>query len=186
MSNTIAPVPVSTVSGFQLPGVALPQTDVLSVNESEVKQLKDFFGIPGIDFKPLRLDLERGEFAYIAIVKPGKEFPIHYHTGTAEVFTFQGCWAYREYPNDLQTSGSYLFEPSGSVHTFFTPEDNTEDTIFFVRVSGALVTFSEDGKFQAVLDAVVLRHLVDTLVSERGLEEPRYIEGGMATMSRPS
>jgi hypothetical protein len=70
------------------------------------------------------------------------------------------------------------------VHTFFTPEDNTEDTIFFVRVSGALVTYTNDGEFEAVLDAVVLRHRVDTLVGERGLEEPRYIEGGMAGMSR--
>ena len=45
------------------------------------------------------------------------------------MWTIQGRWCYREYPDQPQTAGSYLYEPAGSVHTFYTPEDNTEDTI---------------------------------------------------------
>ena len=66
------------------------------------------------------------------------------------------------------------------MHTFFAPAENTEDTIIFVRVSGANVNFSEDGSFHSILDALTLRHLTDTLSAEQGLGAPRYIGGGEA------
>ena len=62
--------------------------------------------------------------------------PIHYHTGTAEVWTFSGRRKYAEYPDQPQTAGSYLYEPGGSVHTFYCPEDNTEDTVALLWMSG--------------------------------------------------
>lgn len=90
----------------------------------------------------------------------------------------QGRWLYREYLDQPQTAGSYLYEPGGSVHTAFTPADNTEDTIVFVRVAGANVNFNEDGTFHSILDALTIRHLTDTLSAEQGLDTPRYIGGG--------
>ena len=32
-------------------------------------------------------------------------------------------------PTSRRSAGSYLYEPGGSVHTFYCPEDNTEDTV---------------------------------------------------------
>lgn len=180
MSTTFtAPGPATTSSGSPLPLVALPQGELLSVNEADVARINDALG-PGIHFKPLRLDLERNEWVVLATMAPGSEIPLHYHTGPAEVYTLQGCWKYREYPDQPQTAGSYLYEPGGSVHTFYAPEENTEDTIILARVAGANLNFNEDGTFHSVLDTLTIRHLTDTLSEEQGLGPQRYIGGGEA------
>lgn len=184
MPNTMAPAPVSTISGAPLPCVALPQGELLIVDESTIPLIRDALG-PGVHFKPLRLDLERGEWVVLATIAPGSQIQVHYHTGPAEVYTLQGRWLYREYPDQPQTSGCYLFEPGGSVHTFYTPEDNTEDTIIFVRVAGANINFNEDGTFHSILDAVMIRSLTDSLSVEQNLGAPRYIDGGAAGFTEP-
>jgi hypothetical protein len=74
-----------------------------------------------------------------------------------------------EYPDQPQTAGSYLFEPSGSVHTFITPDTNTEDTVLFLRVEGADINFTEDGQFHSILDAVTIQHLVNQLTEARAV-----------------
>lgn len=102
------------------------------------------------------------------------------NTGIAEVFTLSGRWHYREYPNQPQTAGSYLYEPASSVHTFITPADNTEDTVILVHVVGANINFTEDGQFHSILDAALLRHLSDTLSAEQNLGTINYIGGGAA------
>src|SRR4029450_4562077 len=48
-------------------------------------------------------------------------------TGTVYAFTLSGRWHYVESP-EVNTAGSYLFEPAGSVHTLTVPADNTEIT----------------------------------------------------------
>ena len=85
---------------------------MLTVNIDEIPMLKDAAG-PGIHIQTLRLDPERGELVILATMAPGVELPIHYHTGTAEVYTLSGRWEYREYPDQPQTAGSYLYEPAG-------------------------------------------------------------------------
>src|SRR5690348_3429846 len=127
-----APTPVTTTSGSPLPFVALPQTELLTVNDQELPWLEDSLG-QGIKLKPLRLDMEAGVWVVLASFKPGSSVPLHYHTGEAEVFTLSGRWNYAEYPDQPQTAGSYLFEPAGSVHTLLVPADNTEDTLMLVR-----------------------------------------------------
>lgn len=182
MSISTAPAPAATSSGSPLPIVSLPQTELLTVDEATVPRIENALG-EGIHFKPLRLDLERNEWVVLATFAPGAEIQIHYHTGPAEVYTLQGRWEYKEYPNQPQTPGCYLYEPGGSVHTFFAPAENTEDTIIFVRVAGANVNFSEDGTFHSILDALTIRHITDTLSAEQGLGEPRYIGGGEAAFT---
>lgn len=179
MSSFTAPAPASTTSGTPLPLVSLPQRELLTVDQAEVPLIENALG-EGIHFKPLRLDLERNEWVVLATFAPGTEIPLHYHTGPAEVYTLQGRWQYKEYPDQPQTRGSYLYEPGGSVHTFCVPADNTEDTVIFVRVSGANINFSEDASFHSILDALTLRHLTDTLSTEQNLGELRYIGGGEA------
>ena len=115
------PTQLTTSTGAPLPLPAMPQDRLLTVNVEQIPLLKDILGIPGIHIQPLRLDAERGEWVFMAVCAPGCYLPIHYHTGTAQVYTLQGRWCYREYPDQPQTAGSYLYEPAGSVHTFYTP-----------------------------------------------------------------
>jgi len=160
-----------------LPLVALPQTELLPINEHE----SDWIGRPTDDnrIKVLRLDVEAGVWVILAELKPGAEVKLHYHTGEAEVFTLQGRWNYKEYANQPQTAGSYLYEPAGSVHTFVVPQENTEDTIIFVRVRGANVNFNEDATFNSILDAASLTFVVERAAQKYGTKV-RYIRGGEA------
>jgi 2,4'-dihydroxyacetophenone dioxygenase len=176
MPNTIAPAPAATISGAPLPLVALPQGELLTVNQHDVPLLKDGLS-EGVSFRTLRLDQERLEWVVVATFAPGKGVPLHYHSGPAEVLTLQGRWLYKEHPDQPQTAGSYLYEPGGSVHTLYAPADNAEDTIIFVRVQGTNINFDDDGAFHSLLDALSLRHLTDMVCAERGLTA-RYIEGG--------
>jgi len=179
MTLTIAPVPAKTSSGAPLPCVALPQTELLTVNENNIPLLRDTLA-PGVHVKPLRLDLEAGCWVVLATFIPGAQVPLHYHTGIAEVYTLSGSWHYLEYPDQPQTAGSYLFEPAGSVHTFITPDTNTEDTVLFIRVEGANINFDEDGQFHSILDTVTIRHLTDQLAEAQGVGPVDYIGGGAA------
>jgi len=179
MSAPVRPGIVTTNNGAPMPLAALPQTELLTINIDQIPELTDALG-EGIHIQPLRLDPEKGEVVLIARLAPGCVLPIHYHTGTAEVYTFSGCWKYAEYPDQPQTAGTYLFEPGGSVHTFYCPEDNTEDTVALLWMTGAQVAFNEDGSFYGINDAASIQYVTDTLSSERGLGTVPYIHGGNA------
>jgi 2,4'-dihydroxyacetophenone dioxygenase len=179
MTASLSPGMATTGSGAPLPVVALPQGELLTVNIDQIPLLKDLVG-PGIHIQPLRLDPERGEWVFLATLAPGCVLPLHYHTGPAQVWTIQGRWLYREYPDQPQTAGSYLYEPGGSVHTFYCPEDNTEDTVALAWIEGAQVSFSEDGTFHSVMDVVALKYLADNAAKAQGMGELGYIHGGAA------
>ena len=184
MTLTIEPAPMNTSSGAPLPLVALPQGELLSVNENTIPLITDSLG-PGVHVKPLRLDLEAGCWVVLATFSPGAVVPLHYHTGIAEVYTLSGSWHYLEYPDQPQTAGSYLYEPAGSVHTFVCPESNTEDTVIFVRVEGANINFTEDGQFHSILDATMIRALAHQLAEARNLGSLNYLCGGAAGFTAP-
>jgi len=173
------PTQLTTSSGAPLPLCGLPQDRLLTVNIAQIPLLKDLVA-PGIHIQPLRLDPERGEWVILATLAPGCELPIHYHTGPAQVWTIQGRWLYREYPDQPQTAGSYLYEPGGSVHTFYCPADNTEDTVALAWIEGAQVSFNDDGTFHSLNDAVLVQHLVETLSAARGSGPVGYIRGNGA------
>jgi 2,4'-dihydroxyacetophenone dioxygenase len=180
-TTTASPSPAKTLSGAPLPLVALPQGELLTVNIDQIPLLKDAVA-PGIHIQPLRLDPERGQLVLLATMAPGCVLPVHYHTGPAEVYTISGCWKYREYPDQPQTAGSYLYEPGGSVHTFYCPEDNTEDTVVLVWIEGAQVSFNEDGTFHSVTDAVTIQYLTETVSAAQGAGPVGYIRGGAAAV----
>lgn len=179
MTLAVAPAPAVTTTGAPLPLVALPQGELLTVNSHDVPLVRDSLG-PGVHFQPLRLDIENGEWVVLATFEPGASVPLHYHTGVAEVYTLSGCWHYYEYPDQLQTAGSYLYEPGSSVHTFVTPTTNTEDTVIFVRVQGANINFDNDGNFHSILDAALIAHLTGQLAEAQQLGPINYIGGGAA------
>src|SRR6187455_843949 len=97
MPASVSPGMATTGSGAPLPVVALPQGELLTVNVDQVALLKNLVA-PGIHVQPLRLDLERGEWAFLATLAPGCELPLHYHTGPAQVWTIQGRWSTRSTP----------------------------------------------------------------------------------------
>ncbi len=179
MTLAAAPAPAATSTGAPLPLVALPQGELLTINADSLPLLTDALG-PGVHFKPLRLDLENGEWVVLATFAPGARIPLHYHTGSVDAWTMSGSWHYLEYADQPQTAGSYLFEPGASVHTLACPEDNTEDTVVLFRVSGANVNFNDDGTFHSILDAALIAHLTGALAEAQGHEPLNYIGGGAA------
>jgi 2,4'-dihydroxyacetophenone dioxygenase len=98
----------------------------------------------------------------------------------------KGRWRYKEYSDQPQIAGSYLYEPGGSVHTLDVPADNSDDTVLLVRVCGANINFDHDGQLHSILDALTIRHLAETLSAAQGLPSPQYIEGGEADVSEAS
>ena len=181
MTASLSPGIATTGSGAPLPVVALPQGELLTVNIDQIPLLKDLVA-PGIHVQPLRLDLERGEWVFLATLAPGCELPLHYHTGPAQVWTIQGRWEYKEYPTQPQVAGSYLYEPGGSVHTFFCPEDNTEDTVVLLWMEGAQINFDEDGKLVSINDATAIQFITEKVSVEQGTGPVNYIHGGGAAV----
>lgn len=171
------PTSATTTSGAELPLVALPQIELLTVNEEQIPWLAESLG-EGIRIKPLRLDIEAGVWVILVGFAPGSRVQLHYHTGEAEVYTLSGRWHYIEYADQPQTAGSYLYEPSGSVHTLTVPADNDEETLMLVRVKGANVNFNEDGTFHSILDATSLVFLTELFAQQLGITELCYIRGG--------
>ena len=166
MTATVSPGMATTRSGAPLPLVALPQDELLTVNIDQIPLLKDLSALASTSSR-CAWTPKRGEWSSWPPWRPVLELPIHYHTGTAQVWTIQGRWLYREYPDQPQTPGSYLYEPGGSVHTFFCPEDNTEDTI-------ALVDRRRAGQLQRgrhvplACDAVTIQYLTETVAAAAG------------------
>jgi quercetin dioxygenase-like cupin family protein len=157
----------------------MPQDDLVTVNIDQIPLLRDTIA-PGIHLQILRVDPEHGEWVFLATLAPGCSLPVHYHTGPAQVYTLKGRWLYREYPDQPQTAGSYLYEPGGCVHTFYCPEDNTEDTVALAWIQGAQVCFNEDGTFHSINDAASIQYLTETLSAAQGTGPVGYIHGGGA------
>ncbi|WP_182379397.1 2,4'-dihydroxyacetophenone dioxygenase family protein [Nocardioides sp. WS12] len=166
----------------KVPVFSLPQTELLTVNVSDIPVLKDSLG-PGIDFQPLFLDPEIGVWSVIGTFAPGSELPIHLHTGPVHGFTLKGEWIYKEYPDQPQTAGSYLYEPASSVHTFAVPRTATEPTVVLFIIYGANVSFTEEGQFHSVLDAVTVMKLTEQCAQAQGIAPVNYLTGGSAKFS---
>ncbi len=107
----------------------------------------------GVALQLLQVDLNQGLWILRTRFAPGKEVETHYHTGPVFAVTQSGRWYYREYPNQVNTAGSYLFEPAHSVHTLIVPEDNSEDTEVWFAIYGANVNLDAAGAVTGILDA---------------------------------
>ena len=154
------------------PQAVTHQQRLLTIN------IDDEPNLPGdVSLTPLFLDPENGVWVMYGRFAPGTVLPTHYHTGTVHFFTTRGQWNYVEYPDDPQTSGSYLYEPGGSIHTFSVPADATEPAEGFFVVNGANINFVA-GEYQDVTDAVSLEKLLHDMVSAGAFPMPRYIRPG--------
>ena len=66
------------------------------------------------------------------------------------------------------------------MHTFYCPEDNTEDTVVLLWMEGAQIGFNEDGTLHSINDATSIQHLTETVSAAQGTGPVGYIHGGAA------
>ena len=89
-------------------------------------------------------------------------------------FTQSGRWHYLESP-EVNTAGSYLFEPAGSVHTLTVPADNTDLTDVWFAVYGANLNLDADGNVESVTDAETILRSYRSRCRKVGIDDPPVI-----------
>ncbi len=118
----------------------------------------------------LQVDIASGLWIVRVRFEPGCKIDKHYHTGSVFAVTLEGSWYYEEYPETVNSAGSYLFEPAGSVHTLTVPADATEPAVVWFAVHGANVNVAEDGSVISVIDASTVLQVYRAMASEQNLE----------------
>lgn len=151
------------------------QDRLLSLNIHEEPAIDLGHLIPGMKLWPLFIDPDNGTWVLYARYAPGTTLPPHFHTGQVHFFTTKGTWGYKEYPQDAQTAGSYLYEPPGTVHTFHIPEDAGEEVEGFMVVNGVNVAFDEAGNYLGTDHAGSMEQIILECAKKQGIALPRYI-----------
>jgi quercetin dioxygenase-like cupin family protein len=123
----------------------------------------------------LQCDVEAGLWVIRTRFPPGYRVQTHKHTGEVFAFTLSGSWRYAEYPDDVNTAGSYLFEPAGSIHTLVVPEENTEVTDVWFAIKGANLNLDAAGNVELVIDAALIRDAYFGMCEAQGLGRPPVI-----------
>lgn len=148
------------------------QDRLLTVNHKRDGEVKN--ALPGVHVTPLFLDREKGVWVLYARFEPNTRLPRHYHSGVVHFFTTKGSWNYIEHPEDIQSEGSYLYEPAGSIHTFYS-EEGTEG---FMLVEGANVNLNDDNSLMFIMDAAWIEDRLHAAARESGETVPRYVRPG--------
>ena len=128
----------------------------------------------GVTFQLNQVDIEAGFFVVRLRGEPGRTIQRHKHTGEIFAFTLSGSWRYLEYP-EVNTAGSYLYEPAGSVHTLHFPETNTKITDVWFVLHGANLNLDAVGNVESVLDAGAALAVYRAACRDAGLPEPDVI-----------
>ncbi len=128
----------------------------------------------GIMFQLLQVDIEAGFWTVRVRFDAGITIPKHRHTGQVFAYTLSGAWKYLEYP-EVNTKGSYLYEPAGAIHTLHVLEDNKEVTDVVFVVYGANIDLDEDDNIIDLLDPTIVRDLYLERCKEAGHANPDII-----------
>ena len=130
----------------------------------------------GVHLQLLQVDLDQGLWVVRTRFAPGITIPTHRHTGPVFAVTLAGSWKYLEYP-DVNTAGSYLFEPAGSVHTLTVPPTEREVTDVWFAIYGANLNLDANGIVEAVIDAELILQFYRNMCASKGYGEPAVILG---------
>ena len=139
--------------------------------------------LPWIDFGGgLRSQLphineEAGLFVIHSLVEPGYLGRLHRHIGHVYAITVAGAWKYLEHP-EINTAGSYLYEPDRSFHTFKVLDDNEEPTELWAIIHGGFEYIDEHGNVLSVLDAAAARKAYEEGCAAQGLSAPDPLRSG--------
>ncbi|MGR8946734.1 MAG: 2,4'-dihydroxyacetophenone dioxygenase family protein [Gammaproteobacteria bacterium] len=130
--------------------------------------------VDGVDMQLMQVDLQFGLWIGRFTFAAGTTVQTHRHTGEVYAYTNAGSWRYLEYP-EINTAGSYLFEPAGSTHTLHAPATNDVLTDVFFVVRGANLNLDENGNVESVFDAPTALRVYRERCEERGLPAPNVI-----------
>ena len=119
------------------------------------------------------LQVKRGEGLWIIenIFQAGYEVDKHRHTGPVFAYTVSGAWKYKEY-DYVNRTGSFLYEPAGSVHTLQCIEDNTR--VWF-QMYGSNINLDADGNITSVVDGDMTLQFYLAMCEEQGLPRPNVL-----------
>jgi len=128
----------------------------------------------GISLQVLQVDLDAGLWVIRNRFMPGYDVQTHKHTGPVYAFTTSGAWKYKE-SDFVNTAGSFLYEPAGSVHTLTVPDDNTEPTDVFFAIWGANLNLDADGNVESIIDAGIVLQGYYLMCEAAGLPKPDVV-----------
>jgi 2,4'-dihydroxyacetophenone dioxygenase len=128
----------------------------------------------GVLFQLLQVNVEAGLWVVRVRLQPGSTVQRHKHTGEVFAFTIKGAWKYLEYP-EVNTAGSYLFEPAGSIHTLHVLNSNKDITDAWFAVRGANLNLDDQGNVESVLDAATVLDIYLTRCRAEGHPRPNVI-----------
>jgi 2,4'-dihydroxyacetophenone dioxygenase len=124
----------------------------------------------------LQVDLAQGIWIIRNKFAPGTSVQTHRHTGHVYAFTQSGSWHYIESPEAVNTAGSYLYEPAGSVHTLYVPETNDGPTDVWFTIYGANLNLDDAGNVELVIDAQLVLDIYRLACAEQhGVDDPPVI-----------
>ena len=126
----------------------------------------------------LHVDLTQGLWVLRLRLKAGEVIETHRHTGSVYAVTEKGRWFYREYSDVVNSPGSYLFEPAGSVHTLMTPKDQVGETVVWFAIHGANLNLDDNGNITSVLDAPTILSGYRALCKAQNLDASKVIVHG--------
>ncbi len=125
----------------------------------------------GIWLKVLRVDPSSGVWVVRNRFDPGARLQVHRHTGPVDGYTIAGRWHYLEY-DFYSTTGSYIREPAGSVHTLDVPSDNGGITDVLFVIEGVLLNLAADGSVESVNDGPGTLAAYEALAEAQGFGRP--------------
>ena len=132
----------------------------------------------GNSLQLLQVDLGQGLWVVRTRFQPGHQIQTHYHTGSVFAVTEQGRWYYSEYPDVVNSPGSYLYEPAGSLHTLTIPKDQVGVTQMWFAIYGANVNVDAAGQVLSVTDAPTILASYRALCAAQGLSPDGVIVRG--------
>lgn len=125
----------------------------------------------GTLIRVLQVSEGQGLFIIENLLKGDSLSPTHRHTGPVYGYTQAGSWRYEE--NDfVNRSGSFLYEPAGSVHTLHSLEDGTRA---WFQIYGEILNLDPDGNVERVIDAPTMLAAYRELCEAQGFATPNVV-----------
>ena len=128
----------------------------------------------GVKFQLVQANIASGYWVVRLRAEPGNTIQRHRHTGEVFAFTLAGAWKYLEYP-EINTAGSYLYEPAGSIHTLHMPKTNTGITDVWFAIRGANLNLDDKGNVEAVIEASAVLEIYLAGCRAAGVTNPPVI-----------
>ncbi len=122
----------------------------------------------GNKLKVILIDVAEGLWIVENIFQRNYAIQTHRHTGPVYAYTTRGAWKYREY-DYVNTAGSFLFEPAGSVHTLECVED---DTHVWFQMYGVNLNLDAEGNIESVFDGPGTLEAYYALAEAEGFDRP--------------